>query len=73
MFGRLTARAAQLAARSAAERRERLAARIAERAPSGVRVSEEGERVVLAGRGLIRRFVLDARLRWLVSEAGDER
>lgn len=73
MFGRLTARGEQLAARSAAERRERLAARIAERAPSGVRVSEEGERVVLAGRGLIRRFGLDARLRWLVAEAGDER
>ena len=73
MFGRLTARGAQLAARRAAARRERLAGRIGGLAPNGVRVSEEGERVVLAGRGLIRRFVLDARLRWLVAEAGDER
>ena len=72
MFGRLRARGSQLAARRAAARRERLAGRIGELAPSGVRVSEEGERVVLAGRGLIRRFMLDARLRWLVAEAGDE-
>jgi len=73
MLDRLKARGAQLAAWRAAVRRERLAARVAALAPGGVRVTEEGERVVLTGRGLTRRFVLDHRLRWLVAEASDER
>jgi sugar lactone lactonase YvrE len=73
MFDRLTARGARMAAGRAAARRRRLAARIEDLAPDGVQVSEDGERVVLAGRGVIRRFVLDPRLRWLVTEARDER
>jgi hypothetical protein len=73
MFESLVARGAKLARRRAAARRERLAARLRERAPRGVEIGEEGERVTLAGRGLERRFAMDARLRWLVTEARDER
>lgn len=73
MFEKLGARGAEVAARRAAVRRARLAARAEKLAPRGVRASEEGEQIVLAGRGLARRFALDARLRWLIAEARDER
>ncbi len=71
MFGRLAQRAEQVAATRAARRRERLAAALRAREAPGVAVSEEGERVVLAGRGLGRRMAMDAELRWLVAESRD--
>lgn len=73
MFGRLTGRAAKLAEARAAGRRERLAGRLRAAAMAGVAVGEEGERVVLSGRGLGARMALDPELRWLVAENRDER
>ena len=73
MFENLGARAAQIAARRAADRRQRLAARLKEFEPQDVQVTDAGEKILLAGRGLARRFALDPRLRWWVTEARDER
>lgn len=62
----LAGEATRIAARVAERRRRGLAARLREAAPSGVVISEESESVVLAGRGLRRRLVAEATLRWLV-------
>lgn len=72
MFEKLQARGAELANGRAAARRERLAVQIEEKAPNGVRVQREQDRIVLSGRGLIGRFALDPLMRWLVAEARDE-
>jgi hypothetical protein len=69
---KLAVRAAQIASRRAALRRERLAARLKELEPLGVRMTEEGDGIVLAGRGLARRYALDPRSTWSVMEASDE-
>jgi len=37
----------------------------------GVAVAVEGERVVLTGRGLGRRLVVEPALRWIVAESKD--
>lgn len=74
MFERLMLHGAALARKAAARRVEALAAELREEAPEGVRVSEEEEAVVLSGRGLERRFALDAELRRLpLRRAQDER
>lgn len=70
MFERLTAAAAGLAGEAARRRRRALTEALREEAPAGVRVSEEDEGVALSGRGLGRRFALDAGLRWLVPGRG---
>ena len=71
MFERLEARAARAAEARAAARRERIAARMAEQAPRDVSVAVEGDRVAVAGRGLMRRMLLDPALRWLTAEGRD--
>ncbi len=73
MFERLESRGEQAVEARAAERRDRLAARLREAAPGDVSVAVEDEAVVLSGRGLGRRFALEAELRWLVAESSDER
>jgi hypothetical protein len=69
MFERLRERAERRAQSHAAARRERLAERVAAGAPRGVEIGVEGERVVLSGRGLGRRLLIDPALRWLVAES----
>jgi hypothetical protein len=73
MFERLIDRASRAAASRARVRRGRLAERMRAATVPGVTVSEEGERVVLAGRGLTARMATDAKIRWLVAESKDER
>lgn len=72
MFAKLQARGTELANGRAAARRELLAVRLEEKVPNGVRVQREQDRIVLSGRGLVRRFALDPLVRWLVAEARDE-
>lgn len=71
MFEALEQRARLLAAARAQVRRERVAGRLGARVPAGVTVDVEGEAVVLSGRGLSGRMAREARLLWLVVEAGD--
>ena len=66
MFERLIERGRAVAERAAERRRERLAETMAEEAPRGVCVRVEGEAVALAGRRLLRRYVLDPAMRRLV-------
>lgn len=73
MFDMLAIRAERLAVRRAAARRARLAARLRERVPADVAIADEGERIVLAGRGLRRRAALEPGLRWAVREVLHER
>jgi hypothetical protein len=65
MFERLMIEGAALAERRAGVRRRRIAEAARAAAPSGVRVREEGEQVVLEGRCLSRRFSLEPAVRWL--------
>ena len=59
-------RAIERGARIAERRVETLAAQVEGRAREmpGVEVSREGGRVVLRGRGLLRRMIADVRWRW---------
>jgi ABC-type protease/lipase transport system fused ATPase/permease subunit len=68
MFDRLAARARRLAEARAAARRAALAAELAAALPPGVKAETGEEGVTLSGRGLRRRFALDAALRWLIAE-----
>lgn len=52
MFERLIARAERAAARRARRQRERIAARLREELPPGVRIETGEEGVTLSGRGL---------------------
>jgi len=71
MFGRLSQRAAGRAEARAERRRQELAERMAAAGVKGVAVAVEGERVVLTGRGLGRRLVVEPALRWIVAESKD--
>jgi len=73
MFERLRERGERQAGRRAAARREELAARLQAGAPRGVEIGVEGEDVVLSGRGLGRRLLIDPALRWLVAESRNGR
>ena len=68
MFERLAERARRLAEARAAERRRALKQEMEAALPPGIRVEVSEEGVRLSGRGLVRRFVLDARLRGLATE-----
>jgi hypothetical protein len=67
MFERLEAHAARAAETRAAARRAALAAQLRAVLPDGVSVEADDEGVVLSGRGLKRRLVLDASLRWTIA------
>jgi hypothetical protein len=71
MFEGLSRRATRRALERADKRRRAMADEAGEAAPPGVRIDIEGEQVVLSGRGLMRRFLTEARLRWLIAESRD--
>ena len=68
MFERLAERVRRLADARAAERRRALAEALESALQRGIRVETSDEAVRLSGRGLPRRFALDARLRGLAAE-----
>jgi hypothetical protein len=68
MFERLAARAKRAAEARAARRRAALAEELAGDLPAGVTVDLAGENVRLSGRGLGRRFALDAAWRRLIAK-----
>lgn len=65
MFEKLAVRAARKAELRAKERLMELNERIGADLPQGVRAEATGEGVVLSGRGLKQRFVMEAALRWM--------
>lgn len=65
MFERLEARMREAAERRARERAERLAGEMEAVLPAGIRAEAGEGGIVLSGRGLLRRWALDARLRRL--------
>ncbi len=67
MFERMIERAGRLARRRSDARRRELGERLEAALPKGIAVEETDEGLVLRGRGLARRFALEARLRWLVA------
>ncbi len=67
MFERLRLHGAALAGKAARRRRDELAGALREEAPAGVEVGVEEEGIRLSGRGLRRRFALEAGLRWLLA------
>ncbi|MEA3061856.1 MAG: hypothetical protein QOJ94_1637 [Sphingomonadales bacterium] len=66
MLEALETRAAALAERRARRVRAALADALREDLPSGVRVEERPDGVALVGRGLLRRWLVDPALRWMV-------
>jgi hypothetical protein len=62
----LEARAAALAERRVRKARAVLAETLRDDAPRGIRVEETPDGVMLAGRGLVRRRLIDPALRWIV-------
>jgi hypothetical protein len=69
MFAALAARAARRAEARVKARREALAETLADALPPGVSAQAAEDGVRLAGRGLRRRYALDAALRWMIAEA----
>ncbi len=67
MFEKLEARAARAAGTHAEARRAALAAQLRAILPAEIVVEEDEAGVLLSGRGLERRLVLDASLRWTVA------
>jgi hypothetical protein len=65
MFEGMMVRASRLAEQRARRRSTRLAERARDALPAGVKAEAQPEGVVLSGRGLRRRFLIDPALRWL--------
>jgi len=65
MFEDLTERVGRHAERRARKRVLELTERMRVELPPGVRAEAAAEGVMLSGRGLRRRFVTDAALRWM--------
>ena len=68
MFETLMAQAVARADERAAERADRIAARLEEALPDDVRARADADRVRLTGRGLKRRLALDPAFRWIMAE-----
>jgi hypothetical protein len=66
MFERLIERGRSAGARRAAARLRRIEAELGSELPRGVGCEAEGERIVIFGRGLLRRYLLDQSLRALL-------
>lgn len=66
MFETLSARAAARAERKARAKAAALAEVLRETLPRGIAVTSDDAGVHLVGRGLSRRFALDAGLRWTI-------
>jgi len=67
MFEAITARVARLAASRTVARRRDLAERLAEALPAGVHAESDEAGVLLSGRNLRRRIMLDSGLNWLIA------
>ena len=67
MFEQLEARAGRAAEAGVADRIAMLAGQLREVLPREVEVTPTGEGVLLSGRGLGERIVLDASLRWTIA------
>jgi hypothetical protein len=67
MFERLEARACRAAEARAGDRKGALAAQLRAILPRDVSVETSEDGVTLSGRGIERRLVLDASLRWTVA------
>lgn len=65
MFEALRRSAQTIASRRAAEARGRLAAQARQDLPANIEVSEEAQGLVLSGRGLKLRWMIEAGLRWM--------
>jgi hypothetical protein len=65
MFERMVERASRLAEQRARERSAILAVRVQDALPHGVKAEARPEGLLLSGRGLRRRFLLEPALRWL--------
>jgi len=72
VFERLRERGVERARTRAAARREGLAERMRAGVPRGIEVDVEGDEVVLSGRGLGRRLLVEPALRWLVAESRND-
>ena len=68
MFEPLIKRAERLARRRASERAGALAERLSAELPREIAVERDSDGVRLSGRGIARRFALDAKLRWILTE-----
>lgn len=68
MFEALMARSAARAEALAAVQTRRLAERLEQDLPAGVRAEADVQGVRLAGRALKRRMALDSALRWIMAE-----
>ena len=66
MFEKLLERAERLARRRASKRAQQVADRLAAELPRGITAERQDGGVTVSGRGIARRFALDARLRWLI-------
>ena len=66
MLERLAERGRAACEERAQARADAVAQALAEAAPAGIRVERVAEGVALSGRGLRRRFALDAGIRWLM-------
>ncbi len=69
MFERLAERAARAAERRRDERVRRIEGELRRELPAGVDCEAGKERVVIFGRGLVRRYMLDAALRSVIGRA----
>lgn len=67
MFERLEARACRAAEARAADRKEALAGQLRAILPRDVSIETDEHGVLLSGRGLGRRLVLDASLHWTIA------
>ena len=67
MFEKMMERARRIAQGRAQVRRRELGARLEASLPNGIEVEPTDEGLALRGRGLSRRFAVEARLRWLVA------
>lgn len=67
MFERLEARASRAAEGRATQRKDALAEQLRAILPPEISVEANEDGVVLSGRGLGRRTVLDASLRWTIA------
>lgn len=69
MLERIHGAAMRLAVDATAKRKDALARSIETSVPNDIGVTQDGDAIVLSGRGLARRAAMETRLRWLAREA----
>jgi hypothetical protein len=70
MFERLIDRAGRKAEMRARARVRELGDRLAAELPAGIGCEADADRVVISGRGLRLRFMVEPALRWIVARGG---